>query len=296
MRVFTRQEEERNISQCGGTCANMHECAMIKDFGFKTRGTAFVNEKCVLCCRKEVTNRFYHLLLCAKSEGIFTEIYNPYMVCDTDYPPNVFIDYEDPNTFRGITGPFVRYDVKDYRKVSTNCLIQTFPETKVSNWYAILINLSSSNFIKSSANPWFIASCPNDNCKLDILTIVGQYKSIGINNAVYDLETKCTKCNKCGSRVLYTYADQSLRMTLLQHNDCFYTKCIYCDVIIRYNKLRTAQLCEHCYTSMQERGYQKTKVCERCGVAVSLNRRGGTKYMDKGSGKTLYFCKSHKQK
>lgn len=297
MRVFTRQEEELNLAHCGGTCNNSGNCAMITDFGFKRAGTAFVNQKCVLCCRKEVTNKFNHLMLCGKSEGVKSAIYNPYMVCNTDYPSNVFVDADDRNAFRGITGPFVRYNINDYQKVGPEQLKQTLPTMDCLNWYDVLLDLRRSNFLKSAKdNPWFLSACSTKKCRQDILTIVGQYKSIGMTNVVYDLNEQRTKCSKCLGNVRYKHADQTLPMTLLEYKDVFYTKCLFCDIIIRYNKLQTAQACDTCCVSLQEKAFEQTKVCERCGVPVTVNRRGGVKMNDPKTGKIVYYCKSHKIK
>lgn len=297
MRVYTRQEEELNLAHSGGTCQNSQECATVTDFGFKRAGTAFVDQKCVLCCRKEVTNKFNHLMLCGKSEGVNSSIYNPYMVCDTDYPTNVFVDTEDRNAFRGITGPFVRYNINDYKVVGPDQLKQTIPTVGRLNWYSVLLDLRRSTFLKSAiCDPWFLASCSNPKCRQDILTIVGQHKSIGMTNVVYDLNKKRTKCAKCMGDVLYTHVDPTLKMTLLEYNDVVYTKCLFCDIIIWYNKLHTAQACETCTTTLSEKAFEQTKVCERCGVSVTVNRRGGVKMNDPKTGKTVYYCKSHKIK
>ena len=283
--IISRETEEIALNSANGTCINGEVCVSPTAIP----GTALVDGKCVLCCRYETTQKFNDLFdFGVRNTSNETNI-NPYTNITNEYHENVLLDKTDIHIYKRISGPFIRYDKNDYTLVDDVKVVQNFERPKTINWVKTLIDIERST--DPVPSKWFIAHCTTQKCKKKLFSIVDQQSATGMIDTVYNLGTNSLQCSYCKNDVEYIYSNEM--SNLVQYNKEDYTKCSFCNTLIKFNVLQSPRTCTTCLNGLVKRAQDAKKVCLYCNVHVNTSRRGGNKSIKQSDGTVIYLCKVH---
>lgn len=285
--LIERSEEEGALLHADNTCARGKGCVSPT----VNAGTAFAGPLCIMCLRMEVTERFNRLY----DEGVHVDNpppINPYVNVGGDYPDEYLLDITDPGVYKGVSGPFVRYDPSHYVRVGENGVRQNIPVTPPgSNWFSRLIDVGQSVAVPDPR--WFIVACPNGNCSRDIFTLIDQQSATGVDHVVYNLDSGRVECVDCHHPTETIYSGGPCNMVL--HRGKHYSRCVFCLNILPLNLLASPQVCGTCTKENQVRAMELNRTCSHCGVVVNVGRRKGGKCVPGADG-PKYLCKQHLKK
>ena len=288
--MITRKYEELLLAKADGSCVNGKQCISptIKP------GTAVKNiGKCVLCCRFEATKLFDNLYDVACSDITENVFVNPYNNIDGDYDVKYYLDALDKHVYKGVSGPFIRYNSKHYKTIDNKKGIeQLIPNSEQLNWLVHIIDMNRSSFQQYNEK-WYMIVCQNSKCRENVLSILDQQNSVGLNNTVFNLGEKKLLCGLCKSQ---TTRIDSKPNGLIEWKSNHYTKCAFCSTNILFNSMRFPQACSHCTSQFIKKAQDSLKICCYCNIPVNVNRRNGGKMITTENGTTKYYCKIHFKK
>lgn len=268
--VVQKSEEDAYLNYCDGTCSNSDECVIKKQLGVNVAGTAMKYhgfKKCVLCYRY-MKNK-------------------PYSLFPDNYPYDCFD--ENGN---------VVFSPDDYTVIDGRCIIQTFKNNiDVHQESTICIAYKSEIInVEDEYILWVLCICNNDNCKLDILTSLNTYRSIGISHTYFDLEEECVKCVKCNHKVKYINSDKN---GIVNHNGNNYVQCRFCKTCIIYDYNKIVQICTKCTENTLNEAKISSTVCVYCGNSINKSKKNGVQSFNVKNGshiKIFHLCKHHRLK
>ena len=270
MLLIGRDQEDVLLSCCDDTCLNKNNCLCVTDIGTLLAGQGMShNQLCVLCCRAMPINSYNNL------EG--------------DYPVDVLRDSEN-------VGCFVRYKKSDYRLGGPNRILQLLPISTTEEWIRHVFNIKNVPEVTQPAPTAELLVCQNDDCKVNILSHIDLYGSVGSSLITYNLGRDLVECIKCNTPV------ERCKFTTVCHldGDMRISICIFCHCFCFYNPFYSIQRCSYCDTTYRNEAILNKTVCNVCRRTLTPNRRSTLIFynvqQDDGSLQKIYFCKTHRLK
>lgn len=285
MILISRETEEIALSRANGTCANRDKCVSPTVIP----GTAIANGKCVLCCRYETTKTFNDLFDFGVEAHTNCEAINPYTNITNDYRKEVLLDITDKHSYKCISGPFVKYNEDDYTLIDDLKVVQNFKPVKTIHWINTLINIEKQ--VLPINKGWSIAYCKTTKCKKKVFSIIDQQSATGMTDTVYNLNTGTIQCSSCKVDINVIHSND--KTGLVTYNEEDYTKCSFCNTIVKFDVFSAPPTCTSCLNSMVKRAQDAKKVCLYCNIHVNTSRRGGNKSVVQPDGSVIYLCKVH---
>lgn len=298
--IISREEEDRFLSICDGTCVEGSKCKCITDMGTVLSGSSvYGSNKCILCLRSYATENY------KKNTSVRL---NYYINIKSEYPIECYIDYENNSlgVFNGIYGPFVRYNKKQYRKMGDDSIEQYLPYPNIQeSWITINFNVdngyTSQHLDKMMSDVWELCYCPNNKCKNNLLSCKNIRFAVGIEKTRYNLFTDETRCVSCNHLVNFIQSNPLTNLALFD-NSKYMTRCMFCCTLIDYRPNETIQCCDPCTLNVQKDLVSNVEVCFKCNNSIVKSKRlkgAGNSYIitkDNNQTYVLYLCKNHKLK
>lgn len=283
--IVSREMEDLALAHANGTCQNGDSCISPTS----VPGTAFVQGKCVMCCRYETTKHFNDMFDYGTTNLIEKGTLNPYTNISNEYPESSLLDKTDIHVFKCIDGPFVLFNENDYTLVDEFKVTQKIAKPNCINWFETLIDIEKSSL--PAKKKWVFAYCKSSKCKKNFFSIVDQQSATGMTDTVYNLETDTLQCSTCKIDVEYIYSNDYTNFVTYNEED--YTKCSFCDTIVKFDVRKSPSACSGCVNMLSKRAQDAKKVCLYCNIHVNTSRRGGNKCITQSDGTVIYLCKLH---
>lgn len=295
--LIPRSIEESYLLESDGSCGNSLDCVCMTDIGSKIPGKSLLEfdlSKCVLCYRKEVSYKY---------DGINTPIkgkYNPYVNIDYEYERDILIGCENKvdRLYYGVTGPFVRYNPKDYTLLKdSNKIVQTMdiPKGKCK-WLSSLFKLKLTKVEKPF---WNICYCGNVICKNKLLSFKDRHRATGITGTYLNLSDESIRCDKCDCKVNYKTCDPESGLVEYDGDRQYLTRCVFCRTLVDFLSWRTIQGCTKCMNNHFDQYKISNIKCQKCNNLINNTRRKNAQEVkmrkrDNNDVISVYFCKQHR--